>query len=314
MTLKIAPFKHKVSRLKYLRLDMSACPARMVLDRGEHCRMIFHRIDDWDDAYANGPNIPQGEKWPQTWADRSEPYRASMEAEGRARLGLSYGKRPRNQFDLFMPEGTPKGLVVFIHGGFWLRLDRIFLSHLAAGPLAHGYAVAMPSYTLCPDIRVSGIVKEVAAAIEVAASMVDGPIHLTGHSAGGHLATRMICSDTPLSGATLARIVNAVSISGLHDLRPLLRTKMNAGLHIDAAEARAESPVLLEPVDGARLCCWVGAGERSEFIRHNALLANIWTGLGASTMVVEEPDRHHFNIVDGLADPEHALTRTLLMG
>jgi arylformamidase len=29
-------------------------------------------------------------------------------------------------------------------------------------------------------------------------------------------------------------------------------------------------------------------------------------------MTVEEPDRHHFNVIDGLADPDHALTRTLL--
>jgi arylformamidase len=276
--------------------------------------MIFHAITDWDDAYANGPNIPQGERWPQLWADQSEPYRAGMVEAGRAKLGIAYGDKPRNGFDLFLPEGSPKGLVVFVHGGFWLRLDRHFLSHLAEGPLAHGYAVAMPSYTLCPDIRVGGIVKEIGAAIEAAAAMVDGPLYLTGHSAGGHLVSRMICLDSPLSDATRNRIANTVSISGLHDLRPLLRTKMNAGLHIDETEARAESPVLRDPIEGAKICCWVGAGERSEFIRHNALLANVWTGLGAATMIVEEPDRHHFNVVDGLADPDHALTRTLLAG
>jgi arylformamidase len=276
--------------------------------------MIFHRITDWDDAYANAPNIPRGEEWPQRWADLSGPFRARMEAAGRAKFALSYGERSRNLFDLFLPEGTPKGLVVFIHGGFWLKLDGTIFSHLAEGSMAHGFAVAMPSYTLCPDIRISGIVKEIGAAVEAAAALVDGPIHLTGHSAGGHLATRMICTNSPLGEETRGRIANVVSISGVHDLRPLLNTKMNAGLHLDAAEARAESPVLLEPMSGAKLCCWVGAGERSEFIRQNALLANVWTGLGATAMTVEEPDRHHFNVVDGLADPEHALTRTLLMG
>jgi len=37
-----------------------------------------------------------------------------------------------------------------------------------------------------------------------------------------------------------------------------------------------------------------------------------WTGLGATTSAVVEPDRHHYDIVDGLADPAHALTRTLI--
>ena len=56
----------------------------------------------------------------------------------------------------------------------------------------------------------------------------------------------------------------------------------------------------------------MGAAERSEFLRQNALLANIWKGLGAETDCVEESDRHHFNILDGLADPHHPLTEALL--
>ena len=64
---------------------------------------------------------------------------------------------PRNRFDLFLPEDTPKGLVVFVHGGYWVRFDKSYWSHLANGSVEHGYAVAMPSYTLCPQTRISGI-------------------------------------------------------------------------------------------------------------------------------------------------------------
>ena len=88
-----------------------------------------------------------------------------------------------------------------------------------------GYAVAMPTYTLCPENRISGIVAEIGAAVEKMSGMVGGPIHLAGHSAGGHLATRMICANSPLSGAVRDRIRNSVSISGLHDLRPMMRPR-----------------------------------------------------------------------------------------
>ena len=142
--------------------------------------------------------------------------------------------------------------------------------------------------------------------------MIDGPIMLTGHSAGGHLATRMISATSPLTDEVRARIRNTVSISGLHDLRPMMRLAMNADLRLDEAQAIAESPALLRPLEGARLTCWVGAAERGEFVRQNALLANVWTGLGAITAAVEEADRHHFNIIDGLADPDHPLTLALL--
>jgi arylformamidase len=275
--------------------------------------MIHRRIVDWEDAYANGANIARGDTFPPLWAETARAFREAMTGKGKAKLDLAYGERPRNRFDLFLPDSAPKGLVVYVHGGYWVRFDKSSWSHLATGPLAHGYAVAMPSYTLCPHISISGITKEVASAIAEAARMIEGPVFLTGHSAGGHLATRMISATSPLSEDLRRRIRNAVSISGVHDLRPMMRLAINADLRLDEAEAREESPALLRPMDNVMLTCWVGAGERGEFIRQNALLANVWTGLGAMTAIVEEADRHHFNVVDGLVDPEHALTRTLLM-
>lgn len=274
--------------------------------------MIEHRIADWNNAYANGANIAGSDRWPAAWAEPAQAFRDALSAQGRARFDIAYGDRPRNRFDLFLPEAAPRGLVVFIHGGYWLESDKSGWSHLAKGAVCSGFAVAMPSYTLCPDIRIAGIVGEIGAAIGKAAGMVEGPLMLTGHSAGGHLATRMVTTTTPLAADVARRVRHVVSISGLHDLRPLMRTGMNEALAIDEREALTESPALLRPMDGARITCWAGGGERSEFLRQNALLANIWTGLGATTSAVVEPDRHHFDIIDGLADPAHPLTRLLI--
>ncbi|MCA6117453.1 alpha/beta hydrolase [Bradyrhizobium sp. WSM 1738] len=274
--------------------------------------MIFHQISDWSDAYANAPNIPGGERWPAAWVQPAQAYRDALLGSGRATLDVGYGERERNRFDLFGPEGRPKGLVVFVHGGFWKALDKSFWSHLARGSVESGYAVAMPSYTLCPAVRISEITREIAAAVASAAAMIEGPLFLAGHSAGGHLVTRMISATSPLPDDVKARISHTVSISGLHDLRPLMKAAMNAELRIDEAEARVESPALLEPMQNARVTCWVGSAERPEFVRQNALLANIWIGLGAETRVIEEPGRHHFDVIDGLADPDHQLTRILL--
>ncbi|RWE45671.1 MAG: alpha/beta hydrolase [Mesorhizobium sp.] len=274
--------------------------------------MPHHHIADWDNAYANGANIAGSDRWPAAWAEPAQAFRDALSAQGRARIDIAYGDRPRNRFDLFLPKAAPRGLVVFIHGGYWMETDKSLWSHLAGGAVDSGFAVAMPSYTQCPDIRIAGIVTEIGAAISRVAAMVDGPLVLTGHSAGGHLASRMVTVTTPLAADVARRIRHVVSISGLHDLRPLMRTDMNATLKIDEREAQMESPALLRPLDGARITCWAGGGERSEFLRQNALLANIWTGLGAITNAVVEPDRHHYDVVDGLADPAHPLTRTLI--
>lgn len=269
-------------------------------------------ISDWDDAYSNGAYIENGGSYPATWAAAAQAFRVDAVAQGRAQLDIAYGPRPRQVLDLFLPASRPRGLAVFVHGGYWLAFDKSSWSHLARGAVRSGWAIALPSYTLAPDTSVSGITREVATAIATAAGMVDGPIRLTGHSAGGHLVTRMACRDAPLPGDIRQRIAHIVSISGVHDLRPLTRTAMNAKLFRTPDEAAAESPALLEPVPGTRLTCWVGDRERPEFIRQNDLLANIWHGLGAGTRHVHDAGRHHFNVIDGLEDPDAPLTRAVL--
>lgn len=266
----------------------------------------------WDDAYSNGAYIAGGDGYPAKWAAEAARFRALMAKQTRAQLDQPYGSKPRERFDLFLPEGQVRGTFVFVHGGYWLAFDKSSWSHLAAGALAHQWAVAMPSYSLCPEARISEITAQIAHAIATIAERAGGPVVLAGHSAGGHLVSRMGCADSPLPGPVRRRIQHIVSISGLHDLRPLLMTSMNKTLRMDETEATRESPALLRPLPNARVTCWVGTGERPEFLRQNALLANIWTGLGARMRERQAEGRHHFDVIEELADPGSALVGTLL--
>ncbi len=63
-----------------------------------------------------------------------------MSVLGRARLGVMYGHGTREIVDLFLPDGVPKGLVVFVHGGFWRRTGGAPWSHLAPGAGARWHA------------------------------------------------------------------------------------------------------------------------------------------------------------------------------
>jgi arylformamidase len=269
-------------------------------------------LGDIDRAYDNVGAIPDAKAYPARWSEAAAAFRAQLSGQGRARLALPYGAGPRHAYDLFLPDGAPRGLAVFVHGGYWKAFDRSVWSHLAAGPLAHGLAVALPSYTLCPEARIAGITAEIAAFLDRASAEVAGPIHLSGHSAGGHLVSRMLCTDVALACAE--RIARVVSISGVHDLRPLLGTAMNETLRLDPAEARAESPALLAPRPGARLIAVAGSDELPEFRRQNLLLPTIWHGLGAGTRAFEIAGRHHFSVIEELADPESDLTRVLVGG
>ncbi len=274
--------------------------------------MAAGRMIDWDDAYANTTYIPGGQAYPQTWRLQAAAFRETASRAGQAQLDLAYGPQERQRYDLFLPTGPSRGLVIFVHGGYWMAFDKSVWSHLAGGPLGAGFHVVIPSYDLCPRARIGEIVQQIGQAVAAAADTVSGPIHLAGHSAGGHLVTRMITRPSPLPRAVRSRIRNVVSISGLHDLRPLLHTSMNETLRLDAREARAQSPALHAPLPGIDLTCWVGAAERPAFIRQSAVLATIWAGLGAQATLVEAPGNHHFDVIDGLASPDHPLTQTLL--
>lgn len=274
---------------------------------------------DWDLAYSNVLHVSNSAEYPPLWQEKSLRFREKASQEDRLEADIIYGSRRRNQYDLFYPQSINslqkegvKGLVVYVHGGYWMKLDKSYSSYLAAGALTHGFAVAVISYTLCPDVRIGDIVIEAAIAIKHAASKINGPIYLVGHSAGGQIVSRMNTQSSPLDANIMQRIKHTVSISGLSDLRPLMKTEMNEVLRLTDEQAYAESPALLEPVNGAKLTAWVGGAELPEFIRQSALHANIWSGFACDVKFVEEADRHHLNIIDGLSDPAHILTKRLL--
>ncbi|WP_119167689.1 alpha/beta hydrolase [Algihabitans albus] len=264
---------------------------------------------DWDDAFANMAHVPGSAQLPSKWAARAAAYR---ESGLRIEQDVPYGDHPRERFDIVWPDSTPKGLAVFVHGGYWMRLDRSYWTDLAEGARACGWAVCLPSYTLAPEVRISQMTRQIGKAVTAAAARVAGPLRLAGHSAGGHLVSRMICTDTPLAGDLVGRIDHTLSISGLHDLRPLLHTEMNKTLHLDLAEAAAESAVLHRPAGNRRLTAWVGGGERPEFIRQAQIIAQIWEGLDADTNCIVEGLHNHFTVIEGLRAVDSAITKAFI--
>lgn len=261
---------------------------------------------DWDDAYSNGAYIADAASFPPKWADNAARYRQAKFAE----LDIPYGSHAREKLDIFWPDGTPKGLAVFVHGGYWMQFDKSSWSDLAEGARRNGWAVAMPSYVLAPEARISEITKQIGQAITVASERIAGPIRLAGHSAGGHLVAQMACRNGSLEDVVADRVEHVLSISGLHDMRPLLKTKMNETLRLTDQEAVEQSAVLSMPRDGVKVTTWVGGDERPEFLRQSRILADIWGGLGVDTALKVQEGLHHFNVIEALADPNSEISQS----
>jgi arylformamidase len=259
--------------------------------------------EDLSRDYANAAFIAGAETFPPRWAAEGEALRASLGE--RALLGLSYGPGARQVYDLFLPQGTPHGLLVFIHGGYWLAFGPRDWSGFASGALACGWAVAMLGYTLAPEARITQMVDEIRRGLLSMMARVAGPVVVTGHSAGGHLSARMGCADIDLPD----RVRRVVPVSPLSDLRPLMRTDMNARLGIDTDEALAQSPVAYRLRPGTEAVVWVGAQERPAFLWQARLLSEHWDCPWHAA-----PGRHHFDVIDALRDPDSDLMQVLLNG
>ena len=251
---------------------------------------------DMDDRFANGAYIAGAAAYPPRWDAKAAAFRQVTPCD----LDIAYGDSPRQVMDVFYPRQTPKGLVVFVHGGYWRMFDKSSWSHLAAGPLAAGWAVALPSYDLCPAVRIGDITAQVKNAVRLAAARVAGPIRLTGHSAGGQIVARLAGMDWD------GRLQQVVPISPVTDLVPLMQTAMQVDFQLTQAEARHESPLHANAPD-VPVHIWVGAKERPVFLEQADALAAKW-----NCRVTRAQGHHHFDVIDGLADAQSPLCQTLL--
>jgi arylformamidase len=267
-------------------------------------------------GYNNRAAVPEHPQWFARYAALSREARAAL----RPILDLRYGPGPKETLDLFVPEGRPRGTFVFLHGGYWRGFDKCDFSFVAGPFVAAGNAVAVVNYDLCPAVSIGTIVEECRHAVAWLASE-GGPhgadadrIVVGGHSAGGHIVAMLFATDRATSGWVPDSVAGGVSLSGVHDLAPMVQFSSNVDLKLDAAEAARMSPVRLAPLTRTPLLLAVGADETSEFLRQTRILWDAWPGnrpSGASAPLII-PGRHHFSVVADYADPESELVRATL--
>lgn len=255
--------------------------------------------------------FPDHPQWFARWSTESALARSRLDAH----LGLRYGSGPKQTLDLF-PASSPRGALLFIHGGYWRALDKDDHSFVAPVFVAEGIGVAVINYDLCPDVSIVHIVEECRQA--VAWLWREGKGHgvpvdrlfVAGHSAGGHLAAMLYATDWSRYSVPADAIRGGVSVSGVFDLEPLLQVSFNADLKLDRGKARAMSPIHCMPRVRAPLLLAVGSGETSEFSRQSWLLWERWPECRppGTRSPLSIGGQHHFSVLSELGDPHSELT------
>ncbi|MGA1362593.1 MAG: alpha/beta hydrolase [Ilumatobacteraceae bacterium] len=184
-------------------------------------------------------------------------------------------------------------LLVYIHGGYWQRLSAAESLFNAADAAAHGVSLHAVEYTLAPVATVEQIVVECITEVSRVVDAAGAPrVALAGCSAGAHLVA--MCAMSPVLAG---RIDCAVLLSGIYDLRPLVRTPTNDPLGLDEPRAAALSPQL-HTITRFAPHAVVAAGRHDppEFIRQSAEFAEHLRASGVDTVHELVEDRDHFDL------------------
>lgn len=259
-----------------------------------------------DAAFNNtlqvGPDIAR--KITEEWTAAS----AALRAKHPQHLALPYAAGERTKWDLF-PGADPKApCFVHIHGGYWQRNSRETFSCLAEGVLAHGWSAALPGYTLAPEAGLTQITRELKTALEWlgehgAAHGIEGPIILSGWSAGGHLTAFLLDQPTVAAG---------LSISGIFDLAPLRDSpSVNDKVKLTEVEIATLSPMRLPGADKPLNIAY-GTLELPAMIASSRDYHAFRSRSQLPGSLIPIVGANHYTILNQLRQPDTMLTRAVL--
>jgi arylformamidase len=256
-----------------------------------------------DAAYDNNKAVANS---PALIAARNEAS-ARVRASRAAALDIAYGNRERTKFDLYPAHDRSAPCLVFLHGGYWQRNSRQDFAMLVEGLAAHGWSVAIPGYSLAPDVSLTEIVHETSLALDWLAASgasngIAGPVVLSGWSAGAHLVA--LALHHPIVTAGLA-------ISGVFDLAPIRDTWLDTALKLTDEEITTLSPIRL-PIVQKPLAIAYGSAELPALVWDSRKFHEARKAAGAPGELVVIAGADHFTVLEELRRADGALTKLAL--
>lgn len=264
-------------------------------------------MDDPEYEYLKGQARPG---FPALFAE-FEQRSAEAVRQGPCTLDLHYGVGERCTFDFFDAGPRARGVLVYLHAGYWQWRDKAGFRFVAPSLVQRGLHVAMVNYPLCPSVSLAALTETVRSAMPAVLAHADAalPLIAAGHSAGGHLAMEMGLTDWAARGLPTVEVAGVLALSGLYDVVPLAQTSLNENLRLDADSAMAASPLYRAVSNGPPLLLAAGADETPAMREQSRRMHEVWLAMGNHSALHFEPGADHFSLLQRLVEPGSALGR-----
>lgn len=120
-------------------------------------------------------------------------------------------------------------IIVYVHGGFWQRSNKHTASYAVKPFVEHHAKVVVIDFDLCPDVPLTGVIKQFEKAVErvfsYAAEHKPKSVAFIGHDSGAHLCTYMLSKEMVARlGDKFKLLKHVYLISGVYDVSELRNT------------------------------------------------------------------------------------------
>ena len=137
-------------------------------------------------------------------------------------------------------------------------------------------------------------------------------LHVTGNSAGGHLAAMVAVTDWERDYGLPSNIIKSgYPISGLYDLEPFRWTWLQPKIQFTAEQVHRNSPIRLIKENLPPLLISWGADESAEFWRQSQEFSQAWAAKGNSSELLPQSESDHSSAISGFSDPSSTLCKAI---
>lgn len=225
---------------------------------------------------------------------------------------IDYGHETRQRLDLYYAGDitTARPVVVFLHGGAWMRGSKDQYLFVGEALASKGFVGVIPNYGLFPDEKFPTFVEDSALALKWVFSNIrrfggdPNALYIMGHSAGAHIAALLALDERYLRsiGGDKRWLKGMIGLAGPYDWLPYFSAR-DKQIFGPPSQYPASQPINFVNGDEPPLLLMYGNKDKTVKIRNIENLAAAIRSKHGKVTTIYYPRLGHIGIVAALSRP-----------